>query len=68
MSRTILELLEGRARVQASEIHNLFHGARSVRTRISDVGRHLRGTGRGLRSEPVKGCVGEWVYWIEEEP
>ncbi len=66
MSRTILELLERGRPVLASDIHNLFHGARSVRTRISDVGLWLPSTGRLLRSEPVKGIVGEWRYWIEE--
>ena len=61
MSRLILERVE-RGPARASELHSMFPGARSVRTRISEVGRHV---GEAWRSAPVKGVVGEWVYWIE---
>ena len=61
MSRLILERVE-RGPARASELHAMFPGARSVRTRISEVGRHV---GEAWRSAPVKGVVGEWVYWIE---
>jgi len=63
MSRLILERVE-RGPARASELHAMFPGARSVRTRISEVGRHV---GAAWRSAPVKGVVGEWVYWIEGE-
>ena len=61
MSRLILERVT-RGPARASELHAMFPGARSVRTRISEAGRHV---GAGWRSAPVKGVVGEWVYWIE---
>ena len=61
MSRLILERVT-RGPARASELHAMFPGARSVRTRISEVGRHV---GEAWRSAPVKGVVGEWVYWIE---
>ena len=61
MSRAILDRVE-RGPAKASELHAMFPGARSVRTRISDVGRFV---GSAWRSAPVKGIVGEWVYWIE---
>lgn len=62
MSRLIYERVQqGPAR--ASELHAMFPGARSVRTRISDVGRFV---GPAWRSAPVKGVVGEWIYWIAE--
>lgn len=63
MSRLILERVQ-RGPARASELHGMFPGARSVRTRISEVGRHV---GAAWRSAPVKGVVGEWVYWIEGE-
>ena len=61
MSRLILERVE-RGPAKASELHAMFPGARSVRTRISEVGRHV---GEAWRSAPVRGVVGEWLYWIE---
>lgn len=65
MAATILdELRNGPA--LASALHGLFPGSRSVRTRISDVGRYLKAHGQRLHSEPVAGMVGEWRYWIED--
>jgi hypothetical protein len=61
MSRLILERVQ-RGPAMASELHAMFPGARSVRTRISEAGRHV---GAAWQSAPVKGIVGEWVYWIE---
>jgi len=63
MSRLILERVT-RGPARASELHAMFPGARSVRTRISEAGRHV---GASWRSAPVKGVVGEWIYWIEGE-
>jgi len=64
MSRLILERVQ-RGPAKASELHAMFPGARSVRTRISEVGRHV---GPAWRSAPVRGVVGEWVYWLEATP
>jgi len=64
MSRLILERVQ-RGPAKASELHAMFPGARSVRTRISEVGRHV---GPAWRSAPGRGVVGEWVYWLEATP
>jgi hypothetical protein len=66
MARLIVERVEqGPAR--ASELHAMFPGARSVRTRISDAGRFVSqpGSGRKWCSRPLKNYVGDWEYWIE---
>ena len=66
MNRVILERLR-HGSATASALQAMFPGARSVRTRISDVSlwlqRHER---QRVASEPVRGAVGEWVYWIED--
>ncbi len=64
MSRTILaRLRQGEA--LASELQAMFPGARSVRTRISDVNLWLQDRSEKVSSAPVAGIVGEWRYWIE---
>ncbi len=64
MSRTILaRLRQGEA--LASELQAMFPGARSVRTRISDVNLWLQDRSEKVSSAPVAGMVGEWRYWIE---
>ena len=71
MSRAILDRLE-KGHVTATEIHCMFPGARSVRTRISDVTCWLRAEvlagrdSRVLKSRALSGTVGEWLYWLEE--
>lgn len=63
MSRLILERLrEGPA--LSSELHAMFPGARSIRTRISDVGRWLADHGERLHSEPVGDHAGDWRYEV----
>lgn len=65
MSRLILLRLE-RGEALASELQAMFPGARSVRTRISNVNRWLQDRGGRVKSAPMRGVVGEWRYWVEE--
>ena len=63
MSRAILKRLRA-GEATASELQAVFPGARSVRTRISDVNLWLQEHGEEVQSEPVAGMVGEWRYWL----
>lgn len=66
MSRAILERLRLGAAL-ASELQAMFPKSRSVRTRISNVSAFLRSRDEGqVCSKPVKGSVGDWLYWLEQ--